>query len=291
MRELELDLPLAGTAASRFLQWIVVGLTLLAVCAFAVGVAGDAAVREAARRPAMVTLAIAISADRAAEAEQRLLQFLRARPGVLYAEPVPESELAGLSDPQPAAGHEPQGGLLLLPRLIDVALRPAAIADLGRFEAELRELVPEVTVGAASPPTVTHAIGRIARAVGIGLGVAVLAVAGVTTILVTRNSLDRHEETVDLLRLMGASDRYVARQFELHALTTALRGAALGFAAGVLAFLAVVELARRFGGGIGQEVALRPVHWVLLATVPVVMVLLVTLSARTAAFRGLARLR
>ena len=46
-------------------------------------------------------------------------------------------------------------------------------------------------------------------------------------------SLDLHEETVDLLRLMGAGDDYVGRQFEQHALSNALRGGLLGFTAAI----------------------------------------------------------
>jgi cell division protein FtsX len=90
---------------------------------------------------------------------------------------------------------------------------------------------------------------------------------------------------------MGASDRYVVRQFELHALARGLRGAALGFACGVIGFLAAVELAGRFGGDLVQHVALRPVDWVVLAIVPVLVVLLITLATRFAAAWGLARLR
>ena len=53
-------------------------------------------------------------------------------------------------------------------------------------------------------------------------------------VVVTRMSLDLHEETVDLLRLMGAGDDYVGRQFEQHALSNALRGGLLGFTAAIV---------------------------------------------------------
>ena len=53
-------------------------------------------------------------------------------------------------------------------------------------------------------------------------------------VLVTRMSLDLHQETVDLLRLMGAADHYVGRQFEQHALSNALRGGLFGFTAAIM---------------------------------------------------------
>jgi cell division transport system permease protein len=291
MRGLELDLPLEDTASSRFMLWIVAGLTLLAVCAFAVAAVGDAAVRDFARRPVIVTVAIGAPPERAATAEKALLEHLRARPDVLFVEPVPEKELANLIDPWLASDGDGAPVLATPPRLVDVALRPEAVSALARLEAELREIEPDITVGAAAPPVLGSKIGRLVRALALAVGAGVLVAAVVVAAVVTRMSLDMHDETVDLLRLMGANDRYVARQFELHALAKGLRGAAIGFAAGVLGFLAAVELGRRFGGGIVQNVALRPLDWVVLAVVPVLVVLLVTLATRFAAARGLARLR
>ena len=61
---------------------------------------------------------------------------------------------------------------------------------------------------------------------------------------ITRMSLDLHQATVDLLRLMGASEGYVGRQFEQHALANALRGSLAGFAAAVLMLAAAIALLR-----------------------------------------------
>lgn len=291
MRDLELDLPLEDTAASRFLQWIVAGLTLLAVCAFAVAAVGDAAVREAARRPLVVTVAIDVPGERADAVVEAVVARLREQRDVLFVEPVAEAELADLVEPWLATDGARPVAAGELPRLVDVALRPGTVPDLARLEADLREIAPEISIGAAAPPALGSEIGRLVRAIGLGTGAVVLLVAAVAAAVVTRTSLDMHDETVDLLRLMGASDRYVARQFELHALAKSLRGGALGFAAGVAGFLTVLELGRRFGGGLVQNVGLRPVDWILLAIVPVLVVLLVTLVTRLAAARGLARLR
>lgn len=289
MRELELDLPLEDTASSRFLLWLVAGLTLVAVCAFAVAAVGDAAVRDVLQRPVIVTVAIGAPPDRAEAAEHALVEHLRARPEVLFVEPVGAKELAHLIDPWLLDdGGTP--ALATPPRLIDVALRPDAVPALAHLEAELRAIEPEVTIGAAAAPVLGSKIGRLVRALALAVGLGVLVATVVVAVVVTRLSLDLHDETVDLLRLMGASDRYVVRQFELHALARGLRGAAVGFACGVIGFLAAVELTRRFGSGLVQTVALRPLDWVVLAIVPVLVVLLVTLATRFAAAWGLARL-
>lgn len=288
MRRPELDLPLADTISARFLQWTVAGLTLLAVCALAVAALGHAAVREAARRPLVLTIALTVPRERVDDAQRALLDHLRSRPGVLLVEPVPEKELAELVDPWLAgSGALPAGAFL--PPLVDVALQPGAVSDPAAFQAELRQIVPELSVGAAAPPALGADVGRLMRAIGLGAGVSVLVAAAAVAVALTRMSLGRQEEAVDLLRLMGANDRYLVRQYELHAAVEALRGAAIGFVMAVLGFLAVLELARKFGGGVVQSVALRPVDWVLLAIAPVVLVLVVTFATRIVATRGLAR--
>jgi cell division transport system permease protein len=102
-------------------------------------------------------------------------------------------------------------------------------------------------------------------------------------------SLGLHRDTVELLRLMGAPDGYVARQFERHALLGGLRGGLLGFAAAILTVLALVYGSRLFELMSSLPLALRPADWVMLACVPIVAALLITAVARLTALWSLSR--
>ena len=104
-------------------------------------------------------------------------------------------------------------------------------------------------------------------------------------------SLDLHQETVDLLRLMGAGEAYVGRQFEQHALGNALRGGLLGFTAAVAALARFAWPWRPAAPAGCRRWSWQPCDWLLLGCVPVAAALLTAVVARQTARWGLARLR
>ena len=172
------------------------------------------------------------------------------------------------------------------------ASTPALEPDLVTLEESLRAIVPEARIeDTTAGPAPGELAARTVRLLAGSAAVAVLAAILVVVAVVTRLSLDLHAETVDLLRLMGAADRYVARQFEQHALASGLRGGLVGFGAGlvvVLGFILLAGLAPSLGL---PALPLRTVDWVLLACLPVLGALLTMLAARLAAGYGLARMR
>ena len=292
IQEPDLDLPLAGTPASRFLTWALAALVGAAVLAFAIAAGANATVRQLTSEPRLVTAALpAAPAGMAGELETvQVLALLKTTPGVAFAAVVAPAELEELIEPWLGTreGQPP----LPMPRLIDVGFDPGLEPDLARLEESLRAIVPEARIEdtAPGPAPASSQHGRRGcwpAARPWPLLAAILVVVAV----VTRLSLDLHAETVDLLRLMGAADRYVARQFEQHALASGLRGALVGFGAGlvlVLGFILLAGLAPSLGL---PPLPLRTLDWVLLASLPVLGALLTMLAARLAAGYGLARMR
>jgi cell division transport system permease protein len=292
IQEPDLDLPLAGTPASRFLTWALAALVGAAVLAFAIAAGANATVRQLTSEPRLVTAALpAAPAGMAGELETvQVLALLKTTPGVAFAAVVAPAELEELVEPWLGTreGQPP----LPMPRLIDVGLDPGIDPDLARLEASLRAIVPEARVEDTAPgPAPGELAARSARLLAGSATLALLAAILVVVAVVTRLSLDLHAETVDLLRLMGAADRYVARQFEQHALASGLRGALVGFGAGLVPVLGFILLA-----GLAPSLGLPPlpprtIDWVLLASLPVLGALLTMLAARLAAGYGLARMR
>lgn len=291
MSAAELDLPLEDTPASRFLAWLIGGLTYLAVLACAVAVLAQAAVERAAERPRLVTVALP-AADDPAQGERELTAvraLLEGQPGVAYTSLVSKEELDQLVEPW--LGKASVEGALDLPRLLDVRFQPGQVPDLPELTRKVRELVPGAAVDETGPgSSALDELAQRLRWLGGGAGLLVLALLVVGVVILTRSSLDLHEQTVDLLRLLGAPDRYVARQFEQHALSSALRGGSLGFAAALMTLVGLVHVPALLGVRL-VPVEPRPLHWILLAMVPVLAALLIALAARLAAVHGLARLR
>ncbi len=286
MKDIDLDLPLAEHGVSRFLQWIVAAATCLAVLALAVAALADAMVRRTALQP--VVLTVALPAGTGTEALEATVALLERSEGVAFAEPVTEEELAQLVEPW--LGEAGAAGALAMPRLIDVTFNPGFSPDVAALAARLQEAMPGAMLGESGGTELRKAeTARSLRLLALIAALLFAALGVLAAAAVTRVSLASHAEAVDLLRLMGAVDRYVARQFEDYALRCGLRGGLAGFAAGVLVFVASIELGRRYGFAPFEGLALRPLDWVLLAMVPVVILLLVALVVRLVVGRRLAR--
>jgi len=282
----ELDLPLADTGPSRLLGWIAAALVLLAVLAFAVAATASAGARRAALQPRLLTVLLPVTDGTApSDAEvDRVVAALNAEPGVAFARPVSPVEL-GLAPRRPAT-VEPSAGpsagpISPMPRFIDLAVNPGDALELEALNIRLAALSPgaravasEGAESAAAPfdPATLRALA------GAG-GVAALVALALVIAAITRVSLALHHDTVDLLRQLGASDAYLARQLEHHALASSLRGGLLGFLAAVLSVL--------LSGGAAQDAALAisltPLDWLLLGVVPVAAALLGACAAGLAA--------
>jgi len=293
MHAAQLDLPLDDTPASRFLAWLIGGLVFLAVLACAVAVLAQGAVDRLAERPRILTVALpAVDDPAAGEAElAQVRAALEGLPGVAWTALVSKDELDKLVEPWIGRVSPETRAEILLPRLVDVRFQPGVVPDLEEVTRRVRAIAPAAMVDETSPSGgALEEVARRLRWIGGGAGLLVLLVLVVAVVVVTRASLDLHDETVDLLRLLGAPDRYVARQFELHAMASALRGGSIGFALALATILGVVHLPALWGVHLVPVVP-RPIDWILLAIVPILASLLIALSARLAAVHGLARLR
>ena len=177
------------------------------------------------------------------------------------------------------------------PRLIDVAFNPGSDPDVAAIEGRVRAMVPGATLGDGGDVARAGAgADTLLRTGGLVAGCALLLAALVGVAAITRLSLVQHHETLDLLRSMGAKDAYVARQVEHHALGVSLSGGVGGFVAAALVLVAVLYAPAWIGVEPPVPVGPGAVDWVLLSLVPIVAVLLATLSARLAARHSLRRI-
>ncbi len=191
-----------------------------------------------------------------------VLAVLDASPAVAAARPLGADELARLIDPW-------IDSLLLVddlpvPVLIDVELtgdgrdvealaRAVADAAPGARLDTHQQWLGELVFVAGS----IRLVGAVVVAVAVGAAIA-------TIVTITRAELMIHRRTIAILHVMGATDLYIARQFQGHALRSVGFGALIGVVAG-LATLAALTLA--LSGGDGELVpglSLTPLDWVLL---------------------------
>jgi cell division transport system permease protein len=284
------DLPLRQSAASRFLPWAIGGFLYLVVVALAVAAVADEALRIYGQRTKLVTVSLP-SIEDAHRGEREMaaaIAMLNATRGVVSAVPVPPEELKALVEPW--LGTAKPDVDLPLPRLIDVTLDPTAKPDLPALQERLGAVIQGATIGVEAlsrdrAERLAIFFRAWSRALGIAALLAMLGLVG----LITLASLRMNGDNVELLRFMGARDRHLAREFERHALLSSLQGGLIGFALGLLTVVGLLYSSRRMDLAEAVELGLRPLDWLLLACLPVIIALLAMAVARITAHWGLAR--
>lgn len=146
---------------------------------------------------------------------------------------------------------------LPIPRLIVVKLGAGARPDL----AALRQLLAAQVV-TASLDDHRRWVGRMRTMAGTAVagGVAVLALVLAATVLsitfATRGTMAANRPIVEVLHYVGATDGFIANQFQRHFLVLGFRGGAIGGGTAILLF-AIVEAANSWltGTAGGDEIA------------------------------------
>jgi len=158
-------------------------------------------------------------------------------PGVTEARALTLAESEALLEPWLGAGLDLSA--IEIPRLVVVRFDDPAEADLGKLERDL------AAVAGASLDT--HAAWRQQLNVMAGTivvsGLLVLTLIVVATVLAiifaTRGTMASNREIVDVLHFIGASNSFIAGEFQGRFLSIGFRGGLLGGLAAVLFFVVV----------------------------------------------------
>ena len=101
-----------------------------------------------------------------------------------------------------------------------------------------------------------RAMAGTAIAIGIAILVIVLAATVLTVAFATRGAMAANRPTIEVLHFIGATDRYIAGEFQRHFLVLGLKGGIIGGGAAVLIFLLAGFLGDRIvGTASGDEVS------------------------------------
>ena len=287
-----LDLPLDRDEHSRFLPWLIAFMVFLAVLAMAgMLVLNAAAGRWESGVRGTLTVQIA-PADDPGKDEERLREavaVLAAVPEIDRYEVLDEGRMLALLEPW--LGTLVRAGDLPLPRLIDVELKPNAELDIGQLTTRLAARVSGASIDdhriwLERLVRLIETVEAVATAVLVFIGLATVG----TVIFTTRTGLAVHKEAIEVLHLIGAQDSYVARQFAGRALFLGLRGGIMGLLIAVPTLLGVGYLAEQMQGALVPALGLGPVHWAVLAGLPVAVALIAMVTARMTVMRTLGRM-
>jgi cell division transport system permease protein len=151
---------------------------------------------------------------------------------------------------EPWLGHVDVLKQLPVPRLIAIELDRNAPPDLDAVRSQLEKKFAGVTLD--DHRRWQQQIRTVTRSFALG-GLAILAlVAAATTAIIisaTKSSMASNKEIVEVLHFVGATDRFISREFEKHFLRLGIRAGFVGAASAMLVFLTMPTVMELLGGG------------------------------------------
>lgn len=228
--------------------------------------------------------------------EKRLTQvslYLAKQPGIASVRPLSERESTSLLEPW--LGQNEAISLLPVPRLIAIQIDRNAPPDLQVLTRNIEDSFQGVALDdhrywQAQIRTVTRSLALS------GIAVLLLMGAATTAIIVsaTRSALASNREIVEVLHFVGATDTFIAREFEKHFLALGIRAGLMGAMFATIIFMLLPAIIRLVGGNAVTAAEIRrligtasldPPGYILLAIVVVVIAALCMITSRYGVFR------
>ncbi|MEO1221072.1 MAG: FtsX-like permease family protein [Pseudomonadota bacterium] len=268
------------------IPWVIAILIALVVIAAAGGLSLRNLANNARADLADAVTVQIIEADLEVRGQQAeaAAEALGAHPLVTSVRVVPESELQELLEPWLGQGAASEN--VPIPALIDVELsRRASTDELAQLQTALDEALESLGGGArvdAQSQWLRPVYDALSALQYLALGlIALVSIATAAAVwLASRNAFTNHRETVEIIHLLGGTDRQVTGIFERPVIREAAFGAFIGLLIGLAAVWLLGQQFASLDSGMVRGGGLRLTDWLIIAAIPVGGVLLALITGR-----------
>jgi cell division transport system permease protein len=132
---------------------------------------------------------------------------------------------------------------LPVPRIIVLKTDPSGPPDFAGLRRSLAEIRGATLDDHRMWVERLGAMANTLVALGVGIVALVIAATAMAVAFATQGAMAGNREIIEVLHFVGATDSYIARQFQRHFLQLGLRGGAIGGALSILFFLVIGWLA------------------------------------------------
>jgi len=219
--------------------------------------------------------------------------YIARQPGIARVHALSAIDAAQLLEPW--LGQTEALKALPVPRLVAIELDRGSPPDLDRMREALHSEFKGVTLD--DHRRWQQQIRTITRSFALG-GLAILLLVGAATtaiiISATKSAMASNRDIVEVLHFVGATDRFIAREFERHFLRLGVRAGIVGAVWAIVVFIAMPTVMELLGGGavtmaeirrlIGISTLDAPGHF-LLGIVVLVISSLCMLTSRIGVYR------
>ncbi len=294
MSRQQLLLPLTREPSTKLLPWIIGVMVYLAVLIFAAALMmAQTASRWDHELTHGLTVQIppgdgeeAAALDKKVDAVERAL---RDTAGIADVKAIPAAVTAASLEPWLGTAAEMKD--LPLPRVIEVQIADGARVDTDALFAALDKVAPGIVIDNHDfwRNQVIALVGGLETLATVTIGlIGFTAMAAV--IFATRSSVAIQRDVIEVLHLIGATDAYVAHEFQRQAFRFSLGGSVLGTILALATMLLMGRLAANLDTALMPNLSIEIWQAVLLWTVPLLATLIATMTARRTVLNALRRM-
>lgn len=294
----EYDLPLNKSEDSSFLVLLIGLMSFLAILAFSGTLAlNNMTSRWSSGLENKVTVEISVetpqghllSNETVKTETKKLARHLRESPLIDSVKVMSHEEVQKLISPW--IGDNLTLTDIPLPGLIALELRSSSPQQLSALRNEVEEISPYARLEThhdwlADLVRFAATLKTLALIIGIIIGGA--TITAITAGMRTRMAI--HKKEVELLHSMGASDSYIARQFQRHAMILSAKGALAGTIAGLFITFITLVMSGHSGTSLIPSIEIHLGGMLFLISIPFFVILIATLTSRFTVLRSLARM-
>ncbi|MEM7651132.1 MAG: FtsX-like permease family protein [Pseudomonadota bacterium] len=292
------DLPLNQSAGTNFLILLVALMTFLALMSVTATLfLGDVTQRWSSGLENKLTVEIpALKSDgdirEAKDIEElsaAVAERLEKTPNVTEFEVLGEEDIMGLVSPW--LGEDVTLDDLPLPGLISVHLQISNAEEVSKLEARLKNVSDDIRLD-------THEswLGDILRLAGtlkLSAVIVTLIIALTTVTAIAgaiRSRMAEHKADIELLHLMGASDLYITKQLQRHAVVLTMKGSAAGALGGFVVLGLLWLIASSGESSVLPSMSLSVSQVIILLLLPLMASAIASQTARFTVLRVLGQM-
>jgi cell division transport system permease protein len=274
------------------MPWVLAIMTFLTILAAAAALSLSLAARDVRAELAggMTIQIVEANPDQKERQTEDVLAYLADVDGLMSVRRIPDEELERMLSPW--LGSEGIDEDIPIPAMIDVRTREGSGASAVRdIRQAVTSIAPSARVDAhANWLTPVFDLLRSLQWLALGL-IALLATATAASVLLSANSaLGTHRATIDIVHMLGATDRQITRLFQRRMALDAAFGGLLGLILAAAAIWLITAQIDRVGSEFLSAGKLGILEWALLILVPIATSVLALFTARMAIMRALRKI-
>ncbi len=231
-----LDLPLKADPSSRFLPWIVALMGYLATLSLMIALSVSTLIHHWNRGfQDHITIQVPAgslfekeSSSAHTEIEVKVRHTLNRTAGVGTVKILSSQEILEILNPW--VPKESSLETSFLPQLIDVEIQNRRVFSLPHLRQALHTISPHIVVeDHLTWQSNFLDLARSAQVISFAIVTLIILAAVGTVAFTSQTSLIIHRNIIEVLHLVGATDAYIAKQFQMHAFRIGLKGSFIGF--------------------------------------------------------------